>query len=792
MWSLTVGNGYIPFAEVINNHILFYPVVQTSAYRFERSDGIPGNTQTFDIFHSASYDRGPRDVTKVNNLVFYGDHDQGEAEEPEPDNYFQLVQSDGFTTQAVRNIHGGSYSGVVDIANYNGHVLFTTLNDRDDQPDDAKQLWIYDPQSATEPVAHFTLVDADTDEDIQLLNDGDVYSMPESQNINITYTPVGTVGSVVFAINDKRVRTETQPPYSLAGDVNGNYAPWQEAEPGTYKLTATPYSGSGGEGTAGESLTINFTIEEAGPTVCTASGMILREHWANVSGTTVPAVPVDEEPTSTSHLTIFEGPSNIGDNYGARIRGYICPPATGAYTFWIASNDHSELWLSTDDNPANRVRIANLTRATNPREWTKFASQRSAPVNLVSGQRYYIEALHKEGIGTDHIAVGWQLPDGTMERPIQGSRLSPANPGDNTGPVVSLTSPDDGATFTTPADITITADASDADGTIARVEFFEGSNLLFADHNAPYSFAWNNVSPGTYTLTARATDNSAASTTSESITITVTSGACTASGTIAREVWSDVQGSRVSDIPQESPPDAVEELSRFEGPTNSGTNYGARIRGYICPPATGGYTFWIASNDHSELWLSTDDDPANKVRIAWADRATEEREWDRFLTQRSAVIQLQQGQTYYIEALHKQGIGGDHVAVGWQLPDGTLERPIGGSRLSPFEISQPDLAITDESAFDAARYSQISVYPNPAQDTDGELTISGYEGIDETIETQVEIVSMTGEVVFTEKVRCGGDCDSYLMKMNKQLVPGLYMVNLKADRVKISKRLLVE
>src|SRR6185369_14615417 len=49
--------------------------------------------------------------------------------------------------------------------------------------------------------------------------------------------------------------------------------------------------------------------------------------------------------------------------------------------------------------------------------------QKSAPISLAAGQKYYIEALHKEGGGGDCIAVGWQLPSGVYERPIPGSRL---------------------------------------------------------------------------------------------------------------------------------------------------------------------------------------------------------------------------------------------------------------------------------------------------------------------------------------------------------------------------------
>jgi glucose/arabinose dehydrogenase len=161
---------------------------------------------------------------------------------------------------------------------------------------------------------------------------------------------------------------------------------------------------------------------------CNPEGNILREHWANVTGgSSVSLIPVNTTPTSTSYPTILEGPTNIGDNYGARFRGFICAPSTGNYTFWIASDNNSELWLSTNDNPSNKQKIASVTGYTASREWTKYTSQQSAPISLVAGGKYYIEVLHKESTGGDNVAVGWQLPNATYERPIPGSRLSPYN-----------------------------------------------------------------------------------------------------------------------------------------------------------------------------------------------------------------------------------------------------------------------------------------------------------------------------------------------------------------------------
>lgn len=91
----------------------------------------------------------------------------------------------------------------------------------------------------------------------------------------------------------------------------------------------------------------------------------------------------------------------------------------------------------------------------------------------------------------------------------------------NQPPTVSITSPATGAGFTAPASVTIQATAADPDGTVARVQFFNGATLLGSATTAPYSFAWSNVAAGTYSLTAVATDNAGASTTSAAVSITV-------------------------------------------------------------------------------------------------------------------------------------------------------------------------------------------------------------------------------------------------------------------------------
>ena len=89
------------------------------------------------------------------------------------------------------------------------------------------------------------------------------------------------------------------------------------------------------------------------------------------------------DPTSEKQMSQFEGDNNRADNYGAVLRGYLIPPSNGYYTFWIASDDNSELWLSTSTNTANATRLATVPNYTGSREWTKYTNQQSVPISLL-------------------------------------------------------------------------------------------------------------------------------------------------------------------------------------------------------------------------------------------------------------------------------------------------------------------------------------------------------------------------------------------------------------------------
>jgi len=90
----------------------------------------------------------------------------------------------------------------------------------------------------------------------------------------------------------------------------------------------------------------------------------------------------------------------------------------------------------------------------------------------------------------------------------------------NALPTVSLVTPADNATFTEGKPVSITANASDFDGTIQQVDFYQGSTLISSDTSAPYAATWN-PSAGNYALTAKATDNNGAISTSQIVNVTI-------------------------------------------------------------------------------------------------------------------------------------------------------------------------------------------------------------------------------------------------------------------------------
>jgi hypothetical protein len=428
-------------------------------------------------------------------------------------------------------------------------------------------------------------------------------------------------------------------------------------------------------------------------------GGLLWEQWVNIPGIDISSIPLASPPSASRQLPSFESPSNISDNYGSRVRGYITAPQSGTYTFWVAGDDKAELWLSTNEYASNKVKIAYTNGWTFEREYTKSPSQKSTGIVLSAGKKYYVEALQKEGPGGDHLSVQWQLADGTVQTPISGNYLT------------------------------------------------------------PYTTAVPPAAPGTILL----------------------------------EQWMNAPGNSIADIPLQKTPSKVSNLSSFEAPSNFADQYGSRISGYILPAQSGRYTFWIASDDVGELWLSKDENPAGKVRIAYNNSWTNVREFSRFASQKSVSILLEAGKKYYVEALQKEGPGGDHLAVQWQLPDGSIQTPVPGKYLLPYSSQLRTALRTDLKGDKAEELSPeaddqtLSVFPNPTSDQATIVLTPPLEG-----QIQVLIYNTAGQLV--SKVY-----DGFLKAGARTLIPlkagslanGTYLIHVVGSGLTSTTKVLI-
>jgi len=234
-------------------------------------------------------------------------------------------------------------------------------------------------------------------------------------------TAVGFLGQpfsfTMTGANSARAFTASALPPGLSlnstnGDISGT-----PSLAGDYQVTLTASNSVG----LGASV-VDIRIIDTGSSV-------VREVWTGAPGTNVADIPLSLPPATTTPWGTLEGTTDYGQNYGERIRGYFTPPITGNYYFWVAGSDSAELWISNDSEPANKVRRAYVLSTANPlpppvngtgsRQWGLQANQRSPWLTLIAGQPYYLEVLHKAGVGAgDNWAVAWlQDPTGTNTVP---------------------------------------------------------------------------------------------------------------------------------------------------------------------------------------------------------------------------------------------------------------------------------------------------------------------------------------------------------------------------------------
>lgn len=333
----------------------------------------------------------------------------------------------------------------------------------------------------------------------------------------------GTIVKVEFFADDNKLGEVVDVPYVFI---------WNSVAPGTYSLTAIATDNAGATTTSAPmSVTVNVppTVSITNP----ASGTVFNSP-ATIS---INATAVDAD-GSINKVEFFEGLTKLGEDTGAPY-SFVCNNfAAGNYVLAVVATDNlggtttsGPVSITVNAQPTVSITLpANGAVFTAPAEVSLSAIASDADGTVEKVDFYQGATL----LGTDmtspytftwaNVSSGsYSITAKATDNAAGVTTSTPITLIVNALPNVSISSPTNGSSFVAPADFIINAAASD-DGSISKVEFFQGAALLSTDTVAPYSFNWINVPLGSYSLTSKATDNLGATTTSNSINITVVQG----------------------------------------------------------------------------------------------------------------------------------------------------------------------------------------------------------------------------------------------------------------------------
>jgi hypothetical protein len=199
--------------------------------------------------------------------------------------------------------------------------------------------------------------------------------------------------------------------------------------------------------------------------------------------------------------------------------------------------------------------------------------------------------------------------------------------------------------------------------------------------------------------------------------------------------WSNLNGRNVRALTRNDrfPNDYndTEQVTSLDFIDSKGDKYGQRVSGLLEVDVTGAYQFWLSADESAEVWISSDDKPINKRLVALANKPTGYKVWDKFHSQKSKSLHLQEGQQYFFEVIHKDHLGIDYLNVSWKGPGLDLET-LTSRNLKPYTEntqSAENYQLGYHTGYQAG--SHLSIYDNslPALDSDGDGVPDFYEAI---------------------------------------------------------------
>lgn len=137
---------------------------------------------------------------------------------------------------------------------------------------------------------------------------------------------------------------------------------------------------------------------------------VVQELWFGIPGASVKDLThrkifetAAPDVRTISHLDV----ENLGDRYGARYSALLKVPASGKYRLYLSSDDSAELWLGKDASQKDMACIATVKGYSDIHNWGNQPNQASEPVQLEADRFYFLQVIHKEDGGPDHMSVAW-------------------------------------------------------------------------------------------------------------------------------------------------------------------------------------------------------------------------------------------------------------------------------------------------------------------------------------------------------------------------------------------------
>ncbi|MFB9058205.1 glycosyl hydrolase family 18 protein [Mariniflexile ostreae] len=306
----------------------------------------------------------------------------------------------------------------------------------------------------------------------------------------------GDITKVEFYNDDVLIGEDTSAPYAFS---------WMNVAPGNYTIKAKAFDNQNYSATSSVSIRVSRTGGNQTPMV----SIISPKNGETFTAGTIINIAANVTDTDGTIKTVefYNGTTLLGKKTTAPYTYTWANVLEGSHTINVKATDN--------ESGVTETSVSLIVKNSGGASCTSAA--------YVPGQ-VYIKGDRVSYMENEYQAEWWtQNNNPVTNQEGVWTLIGPCSEGNNTIPTVVITSPNYGQSYTEGANVTINVNASGNDGSITKIEFFSNGTKLGEDTSSPYSFNWNNIAAGHYSLTTKSTDSNNLLTTSSAVNINVTS-----------------------------------------------------------------------------------------------------------------------------------------------------------------------------------------------------------------------------------------------------------------------------